>query len=173
MGVKDKPSMIKLTTTIGFGSKLQGTGGVHGNPLKTDDAKQVKSKFGFNPEESFVVPQEVYDMYGKHAAEGAAAEQAWNDLFKKYAGEHKELADELSRRLTRKLPNGWEQSLPVLKAIHKAVPELLSGSADLTGSNNTRWKDAVDFQPPSLGIGDWTGRYLRYGVREHGMAAIM
>ncbi|KIW60594.1 transketolase [Exophiala xenobiotica] len=188
--VKDKPSMIKLTTTIGFGSKLQGTGGVHGNPLKTDDAKQVKSKFGFNPEESFVVPQEVYDMYGKHAAEGAAAEQAWNDLFKKYAGEHKELADELSRRLTRKLPNGWEQSLPVwkptdaatatrktsesvLEAIHKAVPELLSGSADLTGSNNTRWKDAVDFQPPSLGIGDWTGRYLRYGVREHGMAAIM
>jgi transketolase len=61
----------------------------------------------------------------------------------------------------------------VLKAIHEAVPELLSGSADLTGSNNTRWKNAVDFQPPSLGIGDWTGRYLRYGVREHGMAGVM
>jgi transketolase len=188
--VKDKPSVIKLTTTIGFGSKLQGTGGVHGNPLKTDDAKQVKEKFGFNPEESFVVPQEVYDLYNKHAAEGAAAEQAWNDLFKKYQGEYKELADELSRRISRDLPEGWEKHLPtykptdpaeasrklsekVLQDIHKAIPELLSGSADLTGSNNTRWKDAVDFQPPSLGIGEWSGRYLRYGVREHGMAGIM
>ncbi|EXJ76731.1 transketolase [Cladophialophora psammophila CBS 110553] len=188
--VKDKPSMIKLTTTIGFGSKLQGTGGVHGNPLKADDAAQVKQKFGFNPEESFVVPQEVYDLYHKHAAEGAAAEQAWNDLFKKYGNEFPELAKDFTRRLSRKLPEGWEKSLPVwkptdaavatrktsekvLECIHEAVPELLSGSADLTGSNNTRWKNAVDFQPPSLGIGDWTGRYLRYGVREHGMAAIM
>ncbi|OAL33249.1 hypothetical protein AYO20_07411 [Fonsecaea nubica] len=188
--VKNKPSMIKLTTTIGFGSKLQGTGGVHGNPLKADDAAQVKKKFGFNPEESFVVPQEVYDLYNKHAAEGAAAEQAWNDLFKKYSSEFPDLAKDFSRRLSRKLPEGWEKSLPVwkptdaaeatrktsekvLESIHEAVPELLSGSADLTGSNNTRWKNAVDFQPPSLGIGDWTGRYLRYGVREHAMAAIM
>jgi transketolase len=188
--VKDKPSMIKLTTTIGFGSKLQGTGGVHGNPLKADDAAQVKKKFGFNPEESFVVPQEVYDLYHKHASEGAAAEQAWNDLFKKYSSEYPELAKDFSRRLTRALPDGWEKSLPlwkptdsaeatrktsekVLESIHEAIPELLSGSADLTGSNNTRWKNAVDFQPPNLGIGDWSGRYLRYGVREHAMAAIM
>ena len=71
--VKDKPSMIRLTTTIGFGSKLQGTGGVHGNPLKADDCKQVKEKFGFDPEKMFVVPQEVYDSYHKHASEGAAA----------------------------------------------------------------------------------------------------
>ncbi len=188
--VKDKPSMIKVTTTIGFGSKLQGTGGVHGNPLKADDAKQVKAKFGFNPEESFVVPQEVYDLYHKHAAEGAAAESAWNYLFKKYSAEHKELGAEFSRRLARKLPEGWEKKLPVYKPtdpaiatrktsekvledIHEVLPELLSGSADLTGSNNTRWKNAVDFQPPSLGIGDWTGRYLRYGGREDGMPGIM
>ena len=81
--VKDKPSVIKLTTTIGFGSKLQGTGAVHGNPLKKDDCEQVKRKFGFNPEEYFVVPKEVYDIYGKHAAEGAAAEEAWNELLQK------------------------------------------------------------------------------------------
>ena len=188
--VKDKPSVIKLTTTIGFGSKLQGTGGVHGNPLKEDDCKQVKSKFGFNPEESFVVPKEVYDFYGKHASEGAAAEEKWDELFKKYQSEHKDEGAQLARRISGKLPEGWEKSLPVYKPtdaavasrklsekvledIHKAVPELLSGSADLTGSNNTRWKDAVDFQPPSLGIGDYAGRYLRYGVREHGMAGIM
>jgi transketolase len=61
----------------------------------------------------------------------------------------------------------------VLESIYEAVPELLSGSADLTGSNNTRWKKAVDFQPPNSGIGDYSGRYLRYGVREHAMAGIM
>lgn len=188
--VKDKPSVIKLTTTIGFGSKLQGTGGVHGNPLKEDDCKQVKKKFGFNPEESFVVPKEVYDAYRKHSAEGAAKEEEWNELFSKYKDEHKDLGADLQRRLDGKLPEGWEKKLPVYKPtdgaqasrklsekvledIHEAIPELLSGSADLTGSNNTRWKNAVDFQPPSLGIGEWSGRYLRYGVREHGMAGIM
>lgn len=190
--VKDKPSMIKLTTTIGFGSLLQGTGGVHGNALKADDAKQIKKKFGFNPEDSFVVPSEVYELYGKHAAEGAAAEEAWNESFKKYQSEHKDLGADLARRISKdkKLPEGWEKKLPVykptdkadatrklseavLEAIHDVVPELISGSADLTGSNNTRWKKAIDFQPPDLGIGDYAGRYMRYGVREHGMAAAM
>jgi transketolase len=188
--VTDKPSVIKLTTTIGFGSKLQGTGGVHGNPLKADDAKQVKEKFGFDPEKMFVVPQEVYDMYHKHAAEGAAAEQEWNKLFEKYGQEHKDLHADLARRLTRDLPEGWVKALPtykptdaaiasrklsesVLEAIHDVIPELISGSADLTGSNNTRWKKATDFQPPDLGIGEWSGRYIRYGVREHAMAAVM
>jgi len=188
--VTDKPSVIKLTTTIGFGSILQGTGGVHGNPLKPDDIKQVKEKFGFDPEKTFVVPQEVYDQYHKHAADGAAAEQEWNKLFEKYGKEHKDAHDDLSRRLTRDLPEGWQNKLPtykptdsaiasrklsetVLESIYEAVPELLSGSADLTGSNNTRWKKAVDFQPPNLGIGDWSGRYLRYGVREHAMSAVM
>lgn len=184
--------MIKITTTIGFGSKLQGTGGVHGNALKEDDCKQVKQKFGFNPEESFVVPNEVYEMYHKHAAEGAAAEQKWNELFSKYKDEHKDLGADLARRIDPKrlLPDGWEKSLPVykpsdpaiasrklseavLEAIHDKIPELMSGSADLTGSNNTRWKKAVDFQPPNLGIGDYAGRYVRYGVREHAMAAAM
>ncbi|KAF2858409.1 transketolase [Piedraia hortae CBS 480.64] len=188
--VKDKPSMIRLTTTIGFGSKLQGTGGVHGNPLKEDDCKQVKAKFGFDPEKSFVVPQEVYEHYHKHAQEGIEASKQWWQLLEKYSSEHKELADDFKRRINGKLPEGWEKKLPVykptdsavasrklseavLEAIHGYVPELLSGSADLTGSNNTRWKDAVDFQPPSTGLGKWEGRYLRYGVREHGMAGMM
>lgn len=187
---KDKPSVIRLRTTIGFGSKLQGTGGVHGNPLKADDCKQVKSKFGFDPEKSFDVPQEVYDLYGKTASKGAKAEEEWNQLFEKYGKEHKELHDDLLRRLTGKLPEGWQTKLPtykptdgaiasrklsesVLEAIHDAVPELISGSADLTGSNNTRWKNAVDFQHPDTGLGDRKGRYMRYGVREHGMAGMM
>ncbi|KAJ5832091.1 hypothetical protein N7474_000402 [Penicillium riverlandense] len=181
--VKDKPSVIKLTTTIGFGSKLQGTGGA-------DDVESVKKAFGFDPSQSFVVPQQVYDLYHKHAAEGAAKEQEWNQLFEKYQAEHKSEGADLARRLAGKLPEGWEKSLPtykptdpaiasrklseaVLEKIHSVIPELLSGSADLTGSNNTRWKNAVDFQPPNLGLGDWSGRYIRYGVREHAMAAVM
>ncbi|KAK1146525.1 Transketolase [Aspergillus melleus] len=188
--VTDKPTMIRLTTTIGFGSKLQGTGGVHGNPLKADDCEGVKQLFGFDPKQSFVVPQQVYDLYHKRAAEGAAKEQEWSQLFQKYSSEHKAEGADLSRRLSGKLPEGWEKSLPVYKSsdaavasrklseavlekIHDVIPELLSGSADLTGSNNTRWKNAVDFQPPEYGIGDWSGRYLRYGVREHAMAAVM
>ncbi|KAL5339884.1 Transketolase, thiamine diphosphate binding domain-containing protein [Aspergillus crustosus] len=188
--VKDKPTMIRLTTTIGFGSKLQGTGGVHGNPLKADDIEGVKKLFGFDPAQTFVVPQEVYDLYQKHADQGAAQEQEWNQLLQKYSSEHSELHADLTRRLAGKLPEGWEKSLPVykpsdpaiasrklseavLEKIHDVVPELLSGSADLTGSNNTRWKNAVDFQPPEYNIGEWSGRYLRYGVREHAMAAIM
>jgi transketolase len=188
--VTDKPSVIKVTTTIGFGSKLQGTGGVHGNPLKADDAQNVKKSFGFDPEKSFVVPQEVYDLYRNYSSEGAAKEAEWNTLLDKYATEYKTEYEDLIRRQSGKLPEGWEKNLPIYKStdpavasrklsetvlekIHDAIPELLSGSADLTGSNNTRWKSAVDFQPPILEIGDWSGRYIRYGVREHAMAAIM
>ena len=188
--VKDKPSVIKLTTIIGYGSKEQGTGGVHGNALKEDDCKQIKEKFGFDPEKSFVVPQDVYDFYHKTAAKGAAAEQEWNQLFDKYGQQFSAEHADLKRRLSGLLPEGWQKALPtykptdkaiasrklseaVLEAIHDKVPELISGSADLTGSNNTRWKNAVDFQPPSTGIGNWNGRYMRYGVREHAMAGMM
>ena len=188
--VKDKPSVIKLTTTIGYGSLAQGTGGVHGNALKADDCKQIKKKFGFDPEQSFVVPQKVYDIYHAHASEGAARETEWNQLFEKYSKEFSKESSELKRRLSGKLADGWEKKLPtykpgdkdvasrklseaVLEAVHEVIPELVGGSADLTGSNNTRWKNAVDFQPPSLGIGEWSGRYIRYGVREHAMAGIM
>ncbi|KAI0171107.1 transketolase [Pestalotiopsis sp. NC0098] len=187
---KDKPTIIKLKTTIGFGSKQQGTHGVHGSPLKADDIKQLKEKFGFNPEESFAVPQEVYDAYGKVSAAGAAAEAEWNKLFAEYGNKFKAEHDDLVRRQTGDLPAGWEKALPVytpkdaavasrklsetvLTKLGAVIPELIGGSADLTGSNLTRWKDAVDFQPPSTGLGDYSGRYIRYGVREHGMGGIM
>jgi len=185
--VKDKPSMIKLRTTIGFGSKLEGT---HGAPLKADDIKQLKTKFGFDPEQSFVVPQEVYDLYNQKGAEGAAKEQEWTSLLEKYCEEFTAEGADLKRRLAGDLPEGWEKNLPVyspsdaavasrklseivLQKIHAAVPELVGGSADLTGSNLTRWKEAVDFQAPATGLGDWSGRYIRYGVREHAMGAVM
>ncbi|KAI8096564.1 transketolase [Halteromyces radiatus] len=188
--VTDKPSLIKIKTTIGYGSLLQGEEKVHGAPLSNDDIKQVKQKFGFNPEESYVVPKEVYDLYGARAAHGAQAEAEWNALFAKYKQEYPADGEEIERRFNGKLPEGWEAALPkftpsdaavatrklsegVLTALSNIVPEMIGGSADLTGSNLTRWKTAVDFQHPSTGLGDYTGRYLRYGVREHAMFAIM
>lgn len=188
--VTDKPSLIKLRTTIGYGSLNQGTHGVHGSPLKADDIKQLKEKFGFNPAESFAVPQKVYDLYGKHSSDGAALEAEWNKLFAKYGESFPKEHADLIRRQKGELPEGWEKSLPtytpadsavatrklsetVLSKIEAILPELLGGSADLTGSNLTRWKEAVDFQPKANGLGDYSGRYIRYGVREHAMGAIM
>lgn len=187
--VKNKPTLIKLHTIIGFGSLQQGTHGVHGSPLKAADIKQLKEKFGFNPAESFVVPPTVYDLTAKKIAEGAALEAEWNELFAKYGQQYKAEHADLVRRLKGDLPEGWEKNLPVYKPtdaavasrklseivlgkIEESIPELIGGSADLTGSNLTRWKDAVDFQPPSTGLGTYAGRYIRYGVREHAMGAI-
>lgn len=187
----DKPTLIRVTTIIGYGSLLQGTHSVHGAPLKADDIKQLKTKLGFNPEESFVVPQEVYDYYQKETIEpGVKAEQEWNALFESYKAQYPTEGAEVERRLKGELPQGWESKLPtyaptdsavasrklseiVLQEIFDSVPELIGGSADLTGSNLTRTKEAVDFQPDDLAIGSYKGRYIRYGVREHGMGAIM
>ncbi|KAK9455452.1 Transketolase, thiamine diphosphate binding domain-containing protein [Dipodascopsis uninucleata] len=188
--VTDKPTIIKVTTTIGFGSKLQGTHSVHGSPLKKDDAAHVKELFGFDPNESFVVPQSVYDICAQSAAKGAAAEEAWNQLFANYQTAFPELAADLKGRLAGELPAGWEKSLPVyttsdpaiasrklsetvLNDVCDVIPALMGGSADLTGSNFSRWKTAVDFQPDGSKFGNYSGRYIRYGVREHGMGAIM
>ncbi|KAG5991989.1 hypothetical protein E4U43_003883 [Claviceps pusilla] len=187
--VKDKPSIIKLKTTIGYGSLQEGTHGVHGSPLKADDIKQLKKKWNF-PEEPFHVPKEVYDLYGKHSSEGAALEEKWNQLMAKYAEKYPGEYADLERRQKGDLPEGWEKKLPVytpadsavasrklsetvLSKIESVIPELFGGSADLTGSNLTRWKEAVDFQAKATGLGDYSGRYVRYGVREHGMGAIM
>ncbi|KAI8971731.1 transketolase [Mycotypha africana] len=188
--VTDKPSIIKVRTTIGYGSLLQGEEKVHGAPLKADDIKQLKEKFGFDTEKSFVVSDEVYDLYKKRAEHGAQVEDEWNKMFEQYKSKYPKEAEEIERRFANKLPENWDKVLPrftpsdpavatrklsegVLSAMQGALPELLGGSADLTGSNLTRWKEAVDFQHPSTQLGDYSGRYFRYGVREHAMFSIM
>ncbi|KAK7684006.1 hypothetical protein QCA50_012982 [Cerrena zonata] len=186
----DLPTIIRLPTTIGFGSLAEGTHGVHGAPLKADDIKQLKTKFGFNPEESFVIPKEVTELYNKHVSENQQVENDWNKLFAAYKEKYPTEGAEVERRLSGKLPEGWEKSLPVytpndkpvatrklseivLSNVVPVVPEIIGGSADLTGSNLTRTTDMVDFQHPDTKLGDYSGRYIRYGVREHGMGAIM
>lgn len=184
-----KPTLIKVSTIIGFGSKNEGTHGVHGSPLKADDIVSVKEKFGFDPSKSFDPPQEVYDFYGKTVKKNQEEEAKWNTMYKEYQTKYPELGAELQRRINRELPTDWEKLLPVyttadpaiasrklsemlLQKVFDHIPELIGGSADLTGSNLTRTTEAIDFQPPNTGLGDWTGRYIRYGVREHGMGAI-
>ncbi|TBU32237.1 transketolase [Dichomitus squalens] len=187
--VKDKPTLIRLRTTIGYGSKQQGTHGVHGSPLKADDIQQLKTKFGLPADQSFYVPQETYDAYHAVASKGAKAEAAWNALLASYGQKYPREHAELTRRIAGKLPDGWEKALPVYKpsdpaqasrklseivlsAIVPVFPELVGGSADLTGSNLTRTKTMIDFQPESTGLGSYKGTYIRFGVREHGMGAI-
>ncbi|CCH45867.1 transketolase [Wickerhamomyces ciferrii] len=187
----DKPTLIRVTTVIGYGSLQAGTHSVHGSPLKADDVKQLKEKLGFNPDESFVVPQEVYDYYNKEVVErNQKIEEEWNKTVEAYKSKYPELGAELSRRLSQKLPENWAEKLPtynsgdkalatrklsemLLDSVFDELPELIGGSADLTGSNLTRTKEAVDFQPDGSNIGTYAGRYIRYGVREHGMGAIM
>jgi transketolase len=132
----------------------------------------------------------VYDLYSECAKNGKAKENDWNNQLARYAEEYPAEYAEFVRRTEGKLPDDLEATLPeycasdaavasrklsetVLEKINSIIPELLSGSADLTSSNNTRWKGVIDFQPPEYGIGEWDGRYIRYGVREHAMAAIM
>jgi transketolase len=186
---KNKPTIIRLRTTIGFGSKQQGTHGVHGSPLKPDDIQQLKVKFNFPPDQKFNVPQTTYDFYAEFAKRGAALEAKWNSLLEDYGQKYPKEHAELTRRISGELPAGWEQKLPVYKptdaaqasrklseivltSLVPAIPELVGGSADLTGSNLTKVKGTVDFQPPSTGLGTYAGTYIRYGVREHGMGAI-
>ncbi|KAI0262899.1 transketolase [Gloeopeniophorella convolvens] len=186
---KSKPTLIRLTTTIGYGSKQQGTHGVHGAPLKADDIAAFKSKVGFNPEASFQVPNEVYAAWAEVGKRGSALEEKWNALLASYAAKYPNEHAELTRRIAGRLPDNWEKALPVYKASDPAqasrklseivltaltpvLPDLLGGSADLTGSNLTKVKGTTDFQPPSTGLGSYKGTYIRYGVREHGMGAI-
>ncbi|GJJ12441.1 hypothetical protein Clacol_006683 [Clathrus columnatus] len=188
--VKDKPTIIRLRTIIGYGSKQQGTHGIHGSPLKPDDTEQMKAKFGFDPKGTFQVPEATYAFYADVAKRGVKSESEWEALLASYETKYPREHAELTRRIRGELPNGWEKTLPVYKPsdaatasrklseivltkISTVLPDLLGGSADLTGSNLTRVKEAEDFQPPSTKLGSYKGTYIRYGVREHGMGAIM
>lgn len=182
--VTDRPSIISVKTTIGFGSSKQGTEKVHGSPLGEDDVKKVKTLFGFDPEKTFHIPDEVKEYYLKKKEEGKEIEAKWNKMFGEYSAKFPELASEIKRRFDGKLPDAWKSILPtykpedppkgtrqfsqsVIAKISTKIPELVGGSADLNPSTLTYMDCSNDFQK-----GAHTGRNIRYGVREHGMAAI-
>ena len=182
--VTDRPSLVSVHTTIGFGSKKQGTEKVHGEALGDEDLKAAKTALGFKPDEFFVVPQSAYDVYHAAAARGAELEKQWSALWKQYQSRFPDLAAELQARFEHRLPAGWKDKLPswkasdkpdatrntsglVLNAIADQFPAIVGGSADLTPSNKTELKKSSNYSSDNR-----TGRYIRFGVREHAMAAI-
>ena len=182
--VTDKPSMIKVTTTIGYGSpNKQNTADVHGAALGADEVKLTREKLGWEYE-PFVVPEDALNHFRKAVERGAAAEAEWNEALAQYKAKYPAEAAEFERMSSGKLPEGWEKSLPVytpadkalatrkhseitLNAIAKVIPELIGGSADLTHSNYTELKGIGNFQK-----GHYENRNIHFGVREHGMGAI-
>jgi len=183
----DKPSIICCKTTIGFGSPNKaGTAGSHGSPLGDDEIALTREALGWDAA-PFEVPQDVYDAWDCKQ-KGADAENAWKQRFAEYSDAHPELAAELNRTLSRELPEGWEASMQQLAKdmqsqdrsvasraasgeviAHMAgmLPELIGGSADLSGSNLTSWPEMT-----AMSADQADANYIYYGVREFGMTAM-
>lgn len=182
--VTDKPTMIKVTTTIGYGApNKQGTAGIHGAKLGTDEIKLTRESLGWTVGE-FEVPEEALSHMRKAVERGAADEKAWNQVMSDYKSKYPQEAAEFERFLSGKLPDGWADVLPTftpedkglatrkysegcLNKLAPVVTELIGGSADLTHSNLTELKGFGDFQK-----GAYQNRNVHFGVREHAMGAI-
>jgi transketolase len=181
-----RPSLIKVRTHLAYGSPNKvDTAGAHGSPLGAEEVKLVKSFFGFDPEKSFVVPDEVLKYYRSIGEKGAVLENEWNELFKNYKAAYPELAAEYELAVSGKLPEGWEDTLPVfepsekkmatrqasgkvLNAIAAVLPNLIGGAADLAPSTDTNLNGYDSFTPTSYG-----GRNFHFGIREHAMGSAL
>ena len=182
----DQPTLLMCRTTIGFGAPTKaGTGGAHGT-LGNEETQKARANLGWQ-HPPFEIPQELRDDWSC-LARGAKLEAEWNGLFARYAASHPELAATYSRCMRGDLPADFDTTWTTLLAttvadtnatesrkasgncldvLGAAVPELIGGSADLSGSNNTKHKSARVF---TAAMGD--GNYVNYGVREFGMTAI-
>jgi len=181
-----RPSLIDVRTVIGFGApKKQGTSKAHGEPLGEEELNAAKQNLGWPLEPRFLIPGDVLEFYRDAVERGREQEIDWKMRLEAYKHIHPALGAELQRRLSGQLPAGWDRDLPVfpvdakgmatrvssgkvLNVLAVKLPELVGGSADLTPSNNTLFEQAGDFQKENP-----TGRYLHFGVREHGMGAAL
>ena len=188
----EMPTLIICKTSIGKGSPNRAnTAKAHGEPLGAEEIALTRAALGW-PYPAFVIPKAVYAAWDAKAA-GAAAEKSWNEKFAAYKAAHPELAKELARRMKGELPKNFNQvavdtavaahtkaetvasrkaSQLALEAFTAALPELLGGSADLTGSNLTNTRCTPNLRFDFTGQAN-SGRHINYGVREFGMAAIM
>ena len=182
-----RPTLICCRTVIGFGSpNKQGTSATHGAPLGPEEIIATREALGWTSP-AFEIPDDIYAGWDAHSS-GSAAESDWNTRFASYQQSHPDLAAEYSRRMRGDLPENWQQdtdqilaelqetgavvatrkaSQMALDAFGPLLPELIGGSADLAGSNNTIWKQSVD-----VNDGTADGNYIYFGVREFGMTAI-
>ena len=181
-----KPNIISCKTVIGYGSpNKSGKASSHGSPLGDEEIELVrkKLKWKYKP---FEIPKEILDEWRNIGKRGDALEKKWLSVFNK---KNKKIKDELSRILNNKLPQNFDKIIEeqkrkffeskfaiasrksselVLENLLNDLPELIGGSADLSGSNNTKTKNSVTIKSPNF-----KGNYIHYGVREHGMAGIM
>ena len=196
-----RPSLISVRTRIGYGSPhLEGSFEAHGAPLGAAEVRLTKDRLGWPHEPPFRVPAEALGHFRLALERGGAAEAAWRQQLPAYEEAYPEPAAEFSRVLRGELPAGWDRDLPrfpadgkglatrvasgkVMNAIAPLVPELVGGSADLDPSTHTALKDLGDCQSPLFapadrqgavgGRWDYAGRNIHFGVREHGMAAVV
>ena len=181
-----KPSLIACKTTIGYGAPNKaGTAKVHGEALGADELKGAKDKLGIS-QDAFSVPDDVLKAWRAAGARGAAARKEWQEAFATLSNRKQ---SEFQRRMRHERPAGLAKAMrahkkallekpltaatrksseAAIEAIVAAVPEFVAGSADLTGSNNNKAKSAVAFSHKTP-----KGRFIHYGIREHGMAAAM
>ena len=195
-----RPTLIEVKTVIGYGApNKQGTSGAHGAPLGDEELTAAKRALDWPVEPSFLVEDDVRTHFASIAEGGAKAQSEWRSRFASYAEDHPELAREFERRMEGRLPENWEEAVPVfdpdakglatrktseavMQSLADALPELIGGSADLNPSTYTWLKGHGDFQAPQTraddvqgavgGAWDYTGRNIHFGVREHAMGAI-
>jgi transketolase len=178
-----RPSIIMLRTHIAYGSpNKHDTAEAHGSPLGEEEIKLTKKNYGWDPEKQFFIPDEALVQFRKSDEEGKKKEDDWKKIFSDYKKQYPELASELENIRKCSFGEEWKKALPaftdamatreasgkILNAIAPFLPSMIGGSADLAPSNNTFVKSMGEFQP-----GSYSGRYLRYGVREHAMGGIM
>lgn len=181
-----KPSMIAVRTHIGYGSpKKQDTSSAHGEPLGAEEIVSTKENLKWPAAPAFWVPEAVRQHFSRVREQGHQREAAWNERLTAYEREYPDLAEQWRRWTDPELPAGWEQALPsfpgdakgmatrvasgkVLNAVAVPLGNLIGGSADLAPSNKTLIDGAGDFQ-----AGCYDRRNLRFGVREHGMGAVL
>jgi transketolase len=182
----DRPTLIQCRTQIAYGSpNKQGSHEAHGAPLGPEEVRLTKLRLGLPADESFTVSEQVRSNFQRCIARGAKAEAAWRKKWDAWARQSPELAEGWHQALEGRLAPGWDADLPALfegakpiatraafgqalNAVASRVPALIGGSADLTPSNNTQIKGARDLQKDA-----YDGRYLRFGVREHAMGAVL
>ncbi len=182
----DKPTMIACKTTIGYGAPTKaGKSSSHGSPLGADEIKGARERLGWT-DAPFQIPAEVLTQWRAAGQRSKAARAAWD---KRVAALPADKRTEVERRMRGDLPGALNAAVRAVKeSLHKepkeiasrtacefalesiipAVPEMIGGSADLTGSNNTRTKSMK-----AMSASDYSGRFIHYGIREHGMAAAM
>jgi transketolase len=181
-----RPSIIMVRTVIGYGLPTRaGTAKAHGEPPGEVELNGAKAQLGWPIEPRFYIPDNVFTLYRQAKRTGARLERQWNQKMTAYAAKYPELAAELERRLFSELPADWAQAAPefaadpkglatrassgkVLNALAVKLPDLVGGSADLAPSTNTWMANSPAFAPDCP-----EGRNYHFGVREHGMGAVV